>query len=219
LQVPLDDLKAAGKASGGTVNDAFVAGVCGGLRLYHERHGAPVEELRMTMPINIRSDTTEDVAGNQFVPARFTVPVSLRDPIQRMREIHRRAGTQRREPGIALVEEVAGVLGRFPTALSVWLFGSMLKRIDFVTSNVPGPAFEIFASGARVDETYGFGPLAGAAINVTLFSYNGSAFIAVNSDRGAVPDPEVLRECLQAGLEEVIAVGKPAARQEAAAGG
>lgn len=217
LRVSLEDLKAAGKASGGTVNDAFVAGVCGGLRLYHERHRCPVQELRMTMPINIRADTTEDVAGNQFVPARFTVPVGLRDPVERMREIHRRATVQRREPGIGLVEEVTGVLGRFPTALSVWLFGSMLKRIDFVTSNVPGPPFEIYASGARIEETYGFGPLVGAAINVTLFSYAGGAHIAINTDRGAVPDPEALRDCLRAGLDEVIAVASPA-RQEAAAG-
>ena len=83
---------------------------------------------------------------------------------------------------------------------------------------MPGPPFEIYASGARIEETYGFGPLAGAAINVTLFSYDGSAHIAINTDRGAVPDPEVLRDCLRAGLDEVIAVARPAARQEAAAG-
>ena len=28
------------------LNDAFLAGVTGGLRRYHEQHGAPVDELR-----------------------------------------------------------------------------------------------------------------------------------------------------------------------------
>ncbi len=38
--VPLDDLKRAAKASGGSLNDAFVAGVLGGLQRYHEFRGA-----------------------------------------------------------------------------------------------------------------------------------------------------------------------------------
>jgi hypothetical protein len=58
----------------------------------------------------------------------------------------------------------------------------MLKGIDFVTSNVPGPRREVFSAGAKMDEVYGFGPLSGAAINVTLFSYAGTCFVAINSD-------------------------------------
>ena len=53
---PLDDLRMAAKAADGKLNDAFVAGVAGGLRRYHEQHGAPVDALRMTMPINVRTD-------------------------------------------------------------------------------------------------------------------------------------------------------------------
>ena len=54
--------------------------LAGGLRLYHEALGAPVEELRMNMPINIRSSDDEGKkAGNQFVPARFSVPIGIED--------------------------------------------------------------------------------------------------------------------------------------------
>ena len=73
-------LKAAAKAADGKLNDAFVAAVAGGLRRYHDEHGAPVDALRMTMPINVRTEATEDVAGNQFVPARFPVPMTIDDP-------------------------------------------------------------------------------------------------------------------------------------------
>ena len=38
---PLDDLRAAGKAAGGKLNDAFVAAVAGGLQRYHDALGAP----------------------------------------------------------------------------------------------------------------------------------------------------------------------------------
>jgi len=206
LRLPLAALRAAGKKADGTLNDAFVAAVCGGLRLYHEAHGAPVEELRMTMPVNIRDGDDADRAGNQFAPARFAVPVAMADPTERMRAISARVRRERAEPALGFLEGVAGVLNRLPTSLSVSLFGSMLKGIDFVTSNVPGPRREVFTAGAKMDEVYGFGPLSGAAINVTLFSYVGTCFVAVNSDPAAVPDPERLRECLEAGFGEVVGV-------------
>jgi WS/DGAT/MGAT family acyltransferase len=206
IRVPLADLRAAGKKADGTLNDAFVAAVCGGLRLYHEAHGEGVQELRMTMPVNIREGEDADRAGNQFAPARFAVPIATPDPVERMRSIGAQVRRERAEPVLGLLEGVAGVLNRLPTSLSVSLFGSMLKGIDFVTSNVPGPRREVFTAGAKMDEVYGFGPLSGAAINVTLFSYAGTCFVALNSDPAAVPDPERLRECLEAGFAEVVAV-------------
>ncbi len=74
LTVPLADMKAAGRRAGGKLNDAFVAAIAAGWRRYHERHGEPASALRMSMPINVRTEATENVAGNQFAPARFPVP-------------------------------------------------------------------------------------------------------------------------------------------------
>jgi WS/DGAT/MGAT family acyltransferase len=204
LRVPLAALRAAGKKADGTLNDAFVAAVTGGLRRYHEAHGEPVGELRMTMPVNVREGDDADRAGNQFAPARFAVPIALPDPVERMRAIGTLVRRERAEPLLGFLEGVAGVLNRLPVSLSVSLFGSMLKGIDFVTSNVPGPRREVFTAGAKMDEVYGFGPLSGAALNLTLFSYAGTCFVAVNSDPAAVPDPARLVECLEAGFAEVV---------------
>jgi hypothetical protein len=51
-----------------------------------------------------------------------------------------------------------------------------------------------------------FGPPAGAAVNITLFSYDGLAQIGVRSDPAAVPDAERLMTDLRAGFREVLAV-------------
>lgn len=206
LAVPVEELKRAGKAVGGTLNDAFVGAVTGGLRLYHERHGRPADELRMTMPINVRHGDRRARAGNQFVPARMLVPVAISDPAERMREIHRRVAAQREEKALPLAEEVSAVLGRLPGVFSVTLFGSMLKAIDFVTSNVPGPPFPVYASGALVEAMIGFGPLTGASANLVLFSYDGQCRLGIATDPAAVPDPELFVECLERGLAEVQSV-------------
>ena len=50
----------------------------GGLRRYHEQHGEPVDELRVTMPVSIRKPG-DPVGGNRITLLRFTVPVSLTD--------------------------------------------------------------------------------------------------------------------------------------------
>lgn len=206
ISVPLAELKAAAKKAGGTLNDAFVAGVVEGLRLYHEHHGVAVERLRMTMPINVREGEKAKKAGNQFVPARFEVPMQVLDPAERMRVVGEAVRQQRNEPALPLVDEISSFLNRFPAPISAQVFGSMLKGVDFVTSNVPGPQFDTFASGGLIEEIYGFGPLSGSAANITLFSYRGSCGIGINTDQSAVPDPESLRECVARGLRQVLDV-------------
>ncbi len=206
IVVPLADLRAAAKASGGTLNDAFVTAVAGGLRRYHEQQGTPVEQLRMTMPINVRTDATEGVAGNQFVPARFPVPVGIVDPAERMAAIGSLVTTQRGEPALALTQPLAGVLNRLPTSVTTGVFGGMLKGVDFVTSNVPGAPIPLFAAGAQIVHQFPFGPLSGAAANITLLSWLDQVCVGINVDPAAVTDPESFRACMAEGFDEVLAL-------------
>jgi len=203
VSAPLGEMKAAAKKADGRLNDAFVAAIAGGLARYHERHGVPVEALRMSMPINIRAADSEVMGGNQFVPVRFAVPMNIADPLERMRQVRELVATQRAEPALAFTEAVAGILNRLPTGMTTQLFGGMLKGMDFVTSNVPGAPIPVFLAGAQVTANYALGPLSGAAINATLLSHLDDVFVGINSDPAAVPDPEVLTECLEEGFAEV----------------
>jgi diacylglycerol O-acyltransferase len=206
LSVPLAELKRAGKVVDGTINDAFVASVAGGLARYHASLGAPVESLRMLMPVNVRSGANADVVGNQFAPARFEVPVGIDSPAERIVAIGELCRGQRNEPALPWLDEITNVLGALPSALTQNLFGAMQKTTDFTTSNVPGPRRATWMSGARIESFMPFGPMAGAAINVTAFSYDGVMHIGINMDPAAVSQPKLLVECLQAGFEGVLAM-------------
>lgn len=204
LTFALSDLKAAGRSQGGTLNDAFVAAVAGGLRRYHRHHGTDVTALRMNMPINVRNDENANLAGNQFAPARFAVPVDIEDPADAMRAVHDLVTRQRAEPALSLLEPMSGVLNRLPTTLTTAVFGSMLKGVDFTTSNVPGAPIPVYAAGAQVESMFPFGPLAGAALNVVLLSNLDDVNIGINVDLAAVPDPDVFRDQLRASFDEVL---------------
>ncbi len=204
ITISLHDLKTAAKTAGGKLNDAFVGAVAGGLRSYHAHHGVDVEALRMGMPISIRDASSATAGGNQFVPARFAVPTNIADPAERMAAIRALVSTQRAEPALGFVEPMAGVLTRLPSRVTTQLFGSMLKGVDFTTSNVPGAPMDVFLAGARIEAQFPFGPLSGAALNITLMSGPDEVFIGVNTDPAAVPDPEVLVGCLQEGFDEIL---------------
>lgn len=199
LDVPFEPLHDAGRAGGCTLNDAFLAGVLIGLRNYHEHHGAAVAELRVTMPVSLRTED-DPAGGNRVTLVRFPLPLDVFDPHELMRAVDDRVAQWRREPAVPLSGMIAGVLNLLPSPV----IGGMLKHVDFLASNVPGSPVPMFVAGAKVDRYYAFGPTIGAAVNVTLMSYDDTCCVGVNTDTGAVPDPEELLACLAAGFEQVL---------------
>ncbi|HEX9546622.1 MAG TPA: wax ester/triacylglycerol synthase family O-acyltransferase [Acidimicrobiales bacterium] len=204
LSLPLAEAKAVAKAAGTRLNDFFLAAVLGGLRRYHEQHHAAPARLRTSMPINIRDEQTGDVAGNRFAPARFTVPLQIKDPTERMKVVHALVGQVRAEPALALVDPLALVLRRAPAFVATGLFGSLLRSVDVITSNVPGIPVPIYLAGAQMLSQFPFGPRSGAAINITLLSYLDQIHVGVNTDPAAVPDQAVFAACLTDGFDELL---------------
>ena len=200
-QVPMTQLREAAHNCGGALNDAFVAGVAGGLRLYHEKHGVQIGDLHLTMPISLRT-SADDVGGNRITLMRFDVPVGEADPAARIRAIHQRAGAVRTERSLPHTQLIAGALNLMPR----WYIGSVLRHVDFLASDVPGVPVPVFLGGAPVRAQYAFGPTIGSAVNVTLLTYVDTCALGIDVDTVAIPDHEVFREALVAGFDEVLAL-------------
>jgi diacylglycerol O-acyltransferase / wax synthase len=205
FDVPLDALHEAAVVAGGTVNDAFLAAVTGGLRRYHEYHGVSVEELRMTLPISVRTDD-DPLGSNRFAPARFVVPVGITDPTQRIHALGRLVREWRDEPAIAWTGTLASGLNRLPQPLVTSIFGGMLKNVDFVATNVPGLPVPMYLGGAEIVREYAFAPPSGAAMNIAFLSHVGIGCVGVLVDVAAVPDPDILKSCLEEAFAEVLAL-------------
>ena len=101
-------------------------------------------------------------------------------------------------------EPLAGILNRLPTTAVTGIFGSMLKGVDFITSNVPGLPVPVYLGGARLESQIALGPMSGSAANVVLVSYLDDLNIGINTDPVAIGDPDVLLDCIRDSFDELL---------------
>ncbi|WP_204079495.1 wax ester/triacylglycerol synthase domain-containing protein [Mycobacterium riyadhense] len=198
-QVPKDRLRRAGWKVGGSLNDAFIAAVTGGLRRYHEKHAAVAGSFVMTMPISVRTPH-DPPGGNRATLIRLDVPVGVADAAHRIRIIHELTTKARGEKSLGYTQFIAGALRLAPR----WYVRSALRNVDFIASDVPGFAEQIYLAGAAVRMQYAFSPTLGAAFNVTLLTYADACALGINVDTAAIPDVDVFHDCLVAGFDEVL---------------
>jgi hypothetical protein len=204
--LPFDTLRCAGKQAGGSVNDAFIGLVLDALGRYHERHGSDCDKIRIHMPINIRDAATADHAGNQFVPARIVMNVGDDDAEGRLRRVSKHLAAVRQEPALRWVNSVSAAIQRFGVPISRRIIGGMMKGVDVLASNVAGPPCPLYLAGEHVEEFYAFGPPAGAALNVTLFSYDKTVHLGVTTVAAAVTSRRQFMSCLDEAIAEMTAL-------------
>lgn len=212
LRAPMDEARSAAKALGGSLNDLFVAAAAGAAGQYHRRAGVEVDEMRMAMPVNTRRDRS--AGGNAFSPARVLVPVGIEDPVKRFEAVRVAVGAVRTERSLASAEGLAGVANLLPTSVLVRFARQQVETVDFTTSNVRGAPFPLYIAGARILSNHPIGPTGGTAWNLTLMSYDGSLDMGLNVDSGAVEEPELLRDLIEASMEELVQAAKPSKRSK-----
>ncbi|MBV8160930.1 MAG: wax ester/triacylglycerol synthase family O-acyltransferase [Acidimicrobiia bacterium] len=205
LTVNLDEVKAAAKGLGGTVNDLYVAALAGGAAAYHRERGVGIEELRMTMPVSIRDDNS--AGGNAFSPARLVVPAGVEDPAARFAAVHERLNVAKRERALGLFGSLAGVMNSLPTSVLTRVARQQAETVDFAASNVRAADFDLYIAGARIEGNHPMGPTAGTAFNATVMSYKNRFDVGLNIDTAAIDDPELLRTCIEASFAELLKAG------------
>ena len=111
--LPLDEVKALSKALGCTVNDLLIATVTGSLNAYLVEKGerpAHGDEIRATVPVNLRPLEHAKDLGNHFGLVFLSLPVGERNPLRRVRAIAEHA----------LTPDAPEPFGRTRTTLARW---------------------------------------------------------------------------------------------------
>jgi WS/DGAT/MGAT family acyltransferase len=210
LDIPLSDLHRAAKAGGGSINDAYLAGLCGALGRYHEALGVPITTLPIAVPVNLRAEA-DPAGGNRFTGVNMAAPVGTADPVARMKKIRAQMTQRREEPAMDILGSIAPVLSVLPTTMLESITGSVVDS-DVQASNVPVYPGDTYLAGAKILRQYGIGPLPGVAMMVVLISRGGFCTVTARYDRAAVRDEALFARCLLEGFDEILALGgEPAA--------
>ncbi|GBE65105.1 diacylglycerol O-acyltransferase [Mycobacterium sp. MFM001] len=203
LDFRLSALLSAAKTGGGSLNDAFLAALCGALGRYHRALGTPIDALPMAVPVNVRgeADLTD---ANQVTSVMLAAPVGEADPVTRMGKIRAQMTRRRNEPARDISHSVVRLVSVLPAALlSAMSSGGF---VDVVASNVPSYRDDIYIAGAKVLRQHGLASVPGVGMVVVLLSAGEWCTVTVNYDRAAVRDEELFARCLHEGFDEILAL-------------
>ncbi len=205
LEFPFQEIRQAAKSRGLSVNDAFMAAVMTGMQGYHARHGSTAESLRVNVPISLRGDAGDRSGrvANAVAIARFPMQVAGHSTVELMQQAHELVAKWRSEPAMRLADPLAEVSWFVP----VPMLASVARASDITTSNVPGPPMPIYLAGSRMIAVYPLVATIGAAVNVTMVTYDSKAFIGVSTDDRAIGDHADLMHDLRAGFHVVTLLG------------
>lgn len=191
--ITLQNVKAIGKVTGGTVNDVLITAVTGGLRRYMRKRGESVRgvNFRATIPVNLRPLTGPIEFGNQFGLVFLSLPIGIADPLDRLREVKRRMDELKESAEPVVAFGLLNAIGMVPNEVEQFALSLFGAKATAVMTNVPGPRETIYLSGVPLKQLMFWVPQSGhLGLGVSIISYAGEVLLGVATDAGLVPDPD-----------------------------
>lgn len=190
--LPLEDVKAVGKALGCSINDVLLSLATGALRNYLVAKGDPVDgiQIRAIVPVNLRPDGPAVSLGNQFGAVFLDVPIGVEHPLERLYEIRRRMTALKGSYQPIITFALLSAVGYGPRALQEQVTQMLARNASAVMTNVPGPRHPIYFAGRRITDLNFWVPQSGGiGMGISILSYDGRIQFGLITDMGLVPDP------------------------------
>jgi diacylglycerol O-acyltransferase / wax synthase len=226
VKTSLQDYRRVRSFHGGTVNDVILATITGAMRGWLMTRAEPVHgsrTLRAMVPMGvIDSDLEPTSLGTQVAGHLLSLPIGEPSPVVRLHQVSYALKAHKETGRAVAADRLADVAGFAPTtfhALGSRVAAAEVRRgFHLVVTNVPGPQFPLYAAGAVMEESYPVQPLLpGHALAIGVTSYDGSVYFGLTGDRDALPDLDVLAQCVTEALEELVDSTSPG-RQRAPRG-
>lgn len=192
---PLDELHAAAKALGATVNDAVLTIVAGALRRWIEAHHGSLGAVRVKVPVSLHHEG--DDAGNRDSFFTLALPLGEADPVTRLDAVHAATAARKAAHDAEEMDEMLRDLGRASPRLQRFCdrFEQSPRRFALSVSNVPGPRGRVSIGGAPVESVHSLAEIGERhALRVAVVSIAGRLCFGLCADPGVVDDLEALAQ-------------------------
>ncbi|WP_198950311.1 wax ester/triacylglycerol synthase family O-acyltransferase [Kineosporia sp. A_224] len=207
-------VKAAGRATGSTVNDILMSAVGGAVASYLVARGADPVDLTAMVPVNVRAEGPLPAElGNRFALVLFPLVSTDVDARTRLDRTRERMDAIKASPEAAITFGTIGAIGLTHPQVERLLVDFFSAKAVGVLTNVVGPADRRTLAGVPMTGVLGWVPQAAdQTLGVCVFSYAGTVRVGFRTDAATVTDPELLVAGFDAALAELVALGGSAAR-------
>ena len=191
--IPLDEVKAVGKALNCSINDVLLSCVAGALGEYLKSHGDDVagQEIRAMVPVNLRPLDQAYKLGNRFGLVPLVLPIGVENPIERVYEVRRRMAELKGSYQPLLAFSLLAVAGLLIKPAQDMMLNLFAKKTTAVMTNVPGPRDKLKFCGSTLEQSMFWVPQSGdVGLGVSILSYGGGVQFGVITDSLLCPEPQ-----------------------------
>ena len=191
--IPLEEVKAVGKALNCSINDVLLSCVAGALGEYLKSHGDDVkgQEIRAMVPVNLRPLDQAYKLGNRFGLVPLVLPIGVENPIERVYEVRRRMTELKGSYQPLLAFSLLAVAGLLIKPAQDMMLNLFAKKTTAVMTNVPGPKDKLKFCGATLEQSMFWVPQSGdVGLGVSILSYGGGVQFGVITDSLLCPEPQ-----------------------------
>lgn len=213
VETDLEAYRTVRSMHGGTVNDGVLATIAGALRMWLMTRAETVSSgarLKALVPLSVLDEDGEPTSlGSQVTAHLLGLPIGETSPVMRLHQVSYALKAHKETGRAVSATKLARISGFAPStfhALGARVATSYPKGdFNLVITNVPGPQFPLYAFGARMLASYPVLPLReGHALSIGVTSYDGKVYYGIDADYDAVPDADVIGQCIVDALEELV---------------
>ncbi|MGC4395515.1 wax ester/triacylglycerol synthase family O-acyltransferase [Hydrogenophaga sp. T2] len=207
--IPLDAVKAVGRAFNASVNDVLLSCVAGAIGHYLRGLGDDTQglEIRAMVPINLRPLEEAWKLGNRFGLVPLLLPIGLTNPVERLYAVRARMNELKGslQPLLTFgLLSVAGLMIKPAQDALLNLFG---RKTTAVMTNVPGPGTKLKVCGSTLEQTMFWVPQSGTVgLGVSVLSYGGGVQFGVIADTALCPEPQAIIDGFAPAFNQLLAL-------------
>ncbi|WP_341921574.1 wax ester/triacylglycerol synthase family O-acyltransferase [Polaromonas sp. YR568] len=191
--IPLDEVRAVGKALNCSINDVLLSCVAGAIGEYLKSHGDDVkgQEIRAMVPVNLRPIEHAYKLGNRFGLVPLVLPIGVDNPVERVYEVRRRMAALKGSYQPLLAFSLLAIAGLLIKPAQDAMLNLFSKKTTAVMTNVPGPREKLRFCGATLEQSMFWVPQSGdVGLGVSILSYGGGVQFGVITDSTLCPEPQ-----------------------------
>jgi WS/DGAT/MGAT family acyltransferase len=205
--IPLDDVKAIGKALGCSINDVLLASVSGAIGGWLRAQGDDPtgKEIRAMVPVNLRPLEDAWKLGNRFGLAPLVLPIGIANPVARVFAVRSRMALLKASYQPLLAFAVLAVAGQMAKPVQDLILGLFAKKATAVMTNVPGPAVPLKFCGATLEQTMFWVPSSGdIGVGVSILSYGGGVQFGLITDEALCAEPQAIVDAFEPEFDKLL---------------